>query len=56
MKHETLGAGQIQRALRGRDVPVLCGAKDDELVLHVRTLQDGEAEILAEALGGVLNV
>ena len=55
VKHETLGAGQIQRALRGCDVPVLCGAKDDELVLHVRTLQDGEAEILAEALGGVLN-
>ena len=56
VKHETLGAGQIQRALRGLDVPVLCGAKDDELVLHVRTLQEGEAEILAEALGGVLNV
>ena len=56
VKHSRLGAGHIQRLLREREVPVLCGAKDDEIVIHVRTLQEGEDEIVADALKGALNV
>ena len=55
IKHETLGAGYIQKLMRGLDVPVLCGARDNEIVIHVRTLQDGEEEILINALEGVFN-
>ncbi len=55
VKHKTLGAGYIQKLLRGFDVPVLCGARDDEIVVHVRTLQDGDDDVLAGALGSVLN-
>jgi L-seryl-tRNA(Ser) seleniumtransferase len=56
VKHKTFGAGHIQRLLRSLDVPVLCGAKDDKIVIHVRTLQDGEAERVIDVLEGVLNV
>ena len=56
IKHKVMGAGHIQKLLRFLDVPVLCGAKDDEIVIHVRTLQDGEGEIVADALAGVMNV
>lgn len=56
LRHATLSAGHIQRLLRNLEVAVLCGARDDELVLHVRTLQDGEAEELISSLEGVLNV
>ena len=41
--------------MRGLDVPVLCGARDNEIVIHVRTLQNGEEEILINALEGVFN-
>ncbi len=51
-----MGAGHIQKLLRFLDVPVLCGAKDDEIVIHVRTLQSGEDEIIIKALECVLNV
>lgn len=56
VKHNAMGAGHIQKLLRTLDVPVLCGAKDDEIVIHVRTLQEGEEEILIDALTGVINV
>ncbi|MBR1657571.1 MAG: L-seryl-tRNA(Sec) selenium transferase [Synergistaceae bacterium] len=55
VKHKTSGAGYIQKLLRGIDVPVLCGARDDEIVIHVRTLQNGETDILINALEGVFN-
>lgn len=56
VKHKVIPTGHIQKMLRYLDVPVLCGARDDEIVIHVRTLQDGEDEIIADALKGVLNV
>ena len=55
VRHPGMGAGHIQRLLREREVPVLCGARDDEIVLHVRTLQDGDTESIASALEGMLN-
>ena len=56
LKHKTFGAGHIQRLLRNLDVPVLCGARDDEIVIHLRTLQVGEENIVIDSLGDVLNV
>lgn len=54
VKH-SMGAGQIQNLLRKSKIPVLCGAHEDEIIIHLRTLQDGEDEIIIEALAGVLN-
>ena len=56
VKHKVMGAGHIQKMLRYLDVPVLCGARDDEIVIHVRTLQPSEDELVIKALEGVLNV
>jgi L-seryl-tRNA(Ser) seleniumtransferase len=56
VRHKVMNAGHIQKLLRYLDVPVLCGAKDDEIVIHVRTLQEGEDEIVIKALEGVMNV
>ncbi len=56
VRHKTLGAGHIQRLLRNLDVPILCGARDDEIVIHVRTLQDGDAEKVIASLEGIFNV
>lgn len=55
VKHETYGAGYIQKLLRGLDTPILCGARENEIVIHVRTLQDSDAESISASLEGVLN-
>ena len=55
VKHETYGAGYIQKLLRGLDVPILCGARENEIVIHVRTLQDCDIDIIPASLAGVLN-
>ena len=48
-------AAHIQKFLRGLDIPILCGARDDDIILHVRTLQDGDDDIIISALEAVLN-
>ena len=55
VKHKVFSAGQIQKKLRELEVPVLCGARENEIVIHVRTLQAGDENIICEALEGVLN-
>ena len=55
VKHETYGAGYIQKLLRGLDVPILCGARENEIVVHVRTLQDSDIDTISDGLAGVLN-
>jgi L-seryl-tRNA(Ser) seleniumtransferase len=41
------GTGRLQGILRAREVPVLCGAREDALVVHVRTLRsEDEKEIV----------
>ena len=55
IKHKNFGAGYIQKILRGLEVPILTGARENELVLHVRTLQTGEEQIIINELAGVLN-
>ncbi|MCR5346539.1 MAG: L-seryl-tRNA(Sec) selenium transferase [Fretibacterium sp.] len=48
--HPAGGAGHLQALLREQDLPALCGAREDALILHVRTLREGDAEALADAL------
>ena len=54
IKHKNFSAGYIQKLLRGLEIPILCGARDDEIILHVRTLQEGDDEIIINSLEGVL--
>ena len=56
VRHKTFGAGHIQRLLRELETPILCGARDDEIVIHIRTLQESEDETVIDALEDVLNV
>ena len=51
--HPAGGAGHLQALLRERDIPALCGAREDALILHVRTLRDEDAETLVEALASL---
>ncbi|MBQ3448438.1 MAG: L-seryl-tRNA(Sec) selenium transferase, partial [Synergistaceae bacterium] len=55
LKHKVANAGHVQKLLRSLEVPVLCGARDDEIVIHVRTILDDEYETLISALEGVMN-
>ncbi len=55
LKHKIAGAGHVQKFLRGLEVPVLCGARDDEIVIHVRTLLEGDDDVLISALEGAMN-
>ena len=51
--HPAGGAGRLQALLREGERPAVCGAREDALVLHVRTLQPGDAEALVEALANL---
>ena len=51
--HPAGGAGHIQALMRGLDLPILCGAKDDALIFHVRTLRDGDEDVIVEALNSL---
>jgi L-seryl-tRNA(Ser) seleniumtransferase len=45
--HPLGGAGRLQALLRARELPILCGAREDALVFHVRTLRrEDEQEIV----------
>lgn len=47
--HPLGGAGRLQAILRALEVPVVCGAREDALVLHVRTLSQRDEIAVAEA-------
>ena len=53
--HKNLSASYVQKLLRSLDVPVICGACEDRIVIHVRTLQDNDFDILVKSLEGVYN-
>ena len=55
IRHKNFGAGYIQKVLRNFDTAILCGAREDEIILHVRTLQDGDEDLIISALEKVLN-
>ncbi|HRV99673.1 MAG TPA: L-seryl-tRNA(Sec) selenium transferase, partial [Aminobacteriaceae bacterium] len=42
-------AGRVQRLLRGAQPPVVAGARENETILHVRTLLPGDEERILEA-------
>ena len=43
-------ADSLARRLRSRDVPVIAGMREDNLVFHVRTLLEGDEKLIAAAL------
>jgi L-seryl-tRNA(Ser) seleniumtransferase len=49
--HPLGGAGRLQALLRARELPVLCGAREDALVLHVRTLRREDEKEIVLAFG-----
>ncbi|MBR0075352.1 MAG: L-seryl-tRNA(Sec) selenium transferase [Synergistaceae bacterium] len=55
IKHKNFGAGYVQKLLRGLEVPILCGAREDEIVLHVRTLQKTDYDVVINSLEKILN-
>lgn len=40
----------IQKKLRLSEIPIICNVRDDALIFHVRTLRDGEDEIITSGL------
>ncbi len=47
--HPAGGAGRLQAFLRSLDPAIICGAQDDELILHVRTLNIKEEPVICRA-------
>ena len=50
-----LGAAYIQKVLRNSEIPILCGVREDEIILHVRTFQDGDEDLIISTLERILN-
>jgi len=50
-KHPLGGAGRLQTLLRAREIPVICGARDDALVIHVRTIRPADEAEVVRAFG-----
>ena len=46
---DTPGAARLQRLLRRRELPILCGVREDALVIHVRTLRPQDEKEILEA-------
>ena len=54
--HSLGGAGRLQIILRSRELPIVCGAREDALVIHVRTLKQKDEAHLCRAfaeMGGL---
>ena len=51
--HPAGGAGRLQALLRGLEVPIVCGAREDALILHVRTLPQRDEGVVAEAFAKI---
>ncbi|MDR1376070.1 MAG: L-seryl-tRNA(Sec) selenium transferase [Synergistaceae bacterium] len=43
------GTGRLQEILRARELPILCGAREDALVIHVRTLRPEDERKIVQA-------
>lgn len=50
MKDSALNAGILQERLRSSSLPVVAGARNDELLFHVRTLRPGDEEAVIVSL------
>ncbi|GHV46498.1 L-seryl-tRNA(Sec) selenium transferase [Synergistales bacterium] len=53
--HPLGSAGRLAELLRSRDVPIICGARDEALVLHVRTLRAEDEREVVRAFGEMRN-
>ena len=51
--HPAGGAGRLQALLRGQEIPVVCGAREDALVLHVRTITPRDEALVVEAFARI---
>ncbi|MCF7935026.1 MAG: L-seryl-tRNA(Sec) selenium transferase [Synergistales bacterium] len=54
LKPERMPTGRLQEALRGNDPPIVCGAREDTLLIHVRTLLEGDEGAVVDALAALL--
>lgn len=52
-KHPWGSSGRLQSLLRSGDIPVIAGAGDDSVVIHVRTLVEGDTKLLLEAFSSL---
>lgn len=43
-------SARLQKKLRHSEIPIICNVHDDALIFHVRTLRNGEDEIITEEL------
>ncbi|MFA0889035.1 MAG: L-seryl-tRNA(Sec) selenium transferase [Synergistales bacterium] len=51
--HPSLSSGVLQRKLRESDFPVVAGAREGALFLHVRTLRNRDFRFIRTALSGI---
>jgi L-seryl-tRNA(Ser) seleniumtransferase len=49
----SLGAESLAASLRAAPVPIIPGIQDGQVILHVRTLLDGDERTIAEAISGI---
>lgn len=53
ISHPDFSSGQIQMKLRAAPCPVIAGAKEGAVLVHVRTLMRGDEERISQALDGI---
>lgn len=53
---ENVSAGVLQERLRAAQVPVVAGARNNELLIHLRTLQTADEDVLVSSLSEALAV
>jgi len=47
--HPRGGAGSLLALLRSREIPIICGARDDALLINVRTIRPSDEAEIARA-------
>lgn len=52
--HPCGSSGRIQSCLRSGDIPVITGAGDDSVVIHVRTLIGGDDQLIVNAFSSLI--
>jgi L-seryl-tRNA(Ser) seleniumtransferase len=51
--HPSLSSGVLQRKLREAEFPVIAGAREGAVLLHVRTLRDDDFRMIRSALARI---
>ncbi|MBR1602463.1 MAG: L-seryl-tRNA(Sec) selenium transferase, partial [Synergistaceae bacterium] len=50
-----LSAGSLLNLMRESKTPIICGAHDNALIIHVRTLRDHDADLIINRLEEIFN-